>query len=558
MFEERLTTSHPRLLNFYRDHPEIRFEDINLSIVDILERNVLNNSRTSSPLPFYLENILQQQSRQIQDIHHSINNLQLSVVNIEQKSTKIAQEYVDAFKIIVNSNTNDTILPKMEHINHQCLEKIHSIVQDVVPKSCEETQLAIRDIIQASICQFQKSMVEETNDFSQTVSSIDNNQRISQFIDHFEQKIKQMFTSWQQPLFSYISSSEERIHSNLSNLKDLSMRHQTTQEKTAKDVGAFLQKHEGGFQSLGAKPAGEGVGSVSTGGAGGGGGSGSGPLSRTHIHIMLNRMYPTSEVSKVDARALKTTTDPGSSSLSVPPPRLSSQLYSIKRPSSPSILIESKNDETNVDSTDVSQFVELMKHHHMNGILVSQQSGFNQKPNYYIECHDNQLLVFVHNMEYNPEKLRPAIDIIDQLSVKIKQYSTLYCHEATNRTEWIEKEVLDAVNQEYRLFISQKTAIIQQLRESHRKVIAQLEEFQFTSLDQYLSSKYTAPLPKNGHRCDLCNSFNANNLKALAAHKRGCLRKIKPGKENLDSSFVNTFISLDDALGALESPMESI
>ena len=33
-------------------------------------------------------------------------------------------------------------------------------------------------------------------------------------------------------------------------------------------------------------------------------------------------------------------------------------------------------------------------------------------------------------------------------------------------------------------------------------------------------------MPKNGHRCDLCKNFNANNLKALAAHKRGCARKI--------------------------------
>jgi hypothetical protein len=33
-------------------------------------------------------------------------------------------------------------------------------------------------------------------------------------------------------------------------------------------------------------------------------------------------------------------------------------------------------------------------------------------------------------------------------------------------------------------------------------------------------------MPKNGHKCELCKNFNANNLKALAAHKRGCMRKL--------------------------------
>jgi hypothetical protein len=67
--------------------------------------------------------------------------------------------------------------------------------------------------------------------------------------------------------------------------------------------------------------------------------------------------------------------------------------------------------------------------------------------------------------------------------------------------------------------------------------VSQLEEFQFPSLDKYLSSKFTTPIPKNGHRCDLCKIFNANNLKALAAHKRGCIRK---NGNNENKNIINT------------------
>jgi hypothetical protein len=44
-------------------------------------------------------------------------------------------------------------------------------------------------------------------------------------------------------------------------------------------------------------------------------------------------------------------------------------------------------------------------------------------------------------------------------------------------------------------------------------------------LDKFLSTKYSAPIQKPGLKCDLCKSFSGNNLKALAAHKRGCIRK---------------------------------
>lgn len=33
------------------------------------------------------------------------------------------------------------------------------------------------------------------------------------------------------------------------------------------------------------------------------------------------------------------------------------------------------------------------------------------------------------------------------------------------------------------------------------------------------------PIQKSAFTCDLCKKYAAHNLKALAAHKRGCIRK---------------------------------
>jgi len=89
----------------------------------------------------------------------------------------------------------------------------------------------------------------------------------------------------------------------------------------------------------------------------------------------------------------------------------------------------------------------------------------------------------------------------------------------------IPKDVLDTINNEYQLFISQKNAVIEVFKESQRRVLSQIDEIKFPCLDKYLSTKYTTKIVKAGMKCDLCNSYLANNLKALAAHKRGCVRK---------------------------------
>ena len=63
------------------------------------------------------------------------------------------------------------------------------------------------------------------------------------------------------------------------------------------------------------------------------------------------------------------------------------------------------------------------------------------------------------------------------------------------------------------------------IKENQKKMLSQVDDFQFPFLDKYLSSKYTKTTMKPGYKCDICKLYNAHNLKALAAHKRGCSRK---------------------------------
>jgi len=520
-----LQTSHKRILRFYEQNPTLDFEQINLLLIDFLEHVGINMKQdmNETNMSLQLLSFMKHHQEEIKDMKTSLTDLKQSVTKIQMDITntlwlqfmEIKKEYVEEFKqIIINTQCNDSMDVLLKHHNEQLIEKTYQIIQDIIPKSQDH----YNETIQASIQAFQTSILDETRQLLKKTPYIDNNYNnntINEFINTFEQKSKDMFQNLQQPIYSYISSSEERIHSNLANIKDLSIK---TQEKNTKELKDMLEKSYS-MESKENKKLHE-NGSYTHNGSGGIGGTFSTPLHRTQIHIILNRMFSTSEIIKIPRIHLTNTMNTVTS--------LSTQIYALKRPNFPSIMIESKQGETNVETADIHMFIEQMKSQQMNGILVSQYSGITSKPNYYIECHDKYLLVYVHQMEFNPDKLKVAIDIIDQMTLKIKQYQSMIpsVEDQGSTNEWIEKDLLDEINKEYQLFVSQKSAIIQNLRESQRKVISQIEEFQFPSLDRYLSSKYTAPMPKNGHRCDLCKNFNANNLKALAAHKRGCVRKI--------------------------------
>ena len=187
----------------------------------------------------------------------------------------------------------------------------------------------------------------------------------------------------------------------------------------------------------------------------------------------------------------------------------------------PTILVQNYDIDTNISADNMSYFMNVLSDENTCGILVSQRSGISNKNDFQIEFHNNNVIIFIHNMEYSNYKIEVAVNIIDHLYFKLHQFNKT----GVNDDFTVPKDVLETINNEYQMFITQKTAVIDVLKESQKKVMAQIDEIKFPSLDKYLSTKYSAPIIKTGLKCDICKCYSANNLKALAAHKRGCMRK---------------------------------
>jgi hypothetical protein len=107
-----------------------------------------------------------------------------------------------------------------------------------------------------------------------------------------------------------------------------------------------------------------------------------------------------------------------------------------------------------------------------------------------------------------------AIDVIDHLSTRLE---TIVTGEHQNGLT-IRKDVLDKINDEVQLFVKNKEMMTATIKESSRKLLAQVEELQIPTLTLYLNDKY-ASIQNQVFLCETCNeSFKTK--KGLAMHKK--------------------------------------
>jgi hypothetical protein len=189
----------------------------------------------------------------------------------------------------------------------------------------------------------------------------------------------------------------------------------------------------------------------------------------------------------------------------------------------PPILIENKDYSRNVPLDEVKKFHRDIETQNCHGIFLSQQSGITSKQNFHIEFIGNNVLVYVHNVQYQKQIIKIAVDIIDNLSPKVLQLSEKDIE--THHT--ISQESIDEINKEIHRFHERRRSITDLLKDFNAKMLKELNLIEFPSLDKFISGKGGVIVnDRPAIICDVCNSFTAPSNKSLAAHKRKC--KMKP------------------------------
>jgi hypothetical protein len=387
-------------------------------------------------------------------MEHSISN------NLTLKFVDLKRDYIEDVKNIVHINNSDNtekLTAYLEKQNQELLSKPGIIISEVVGK--DENSRVISQMLDS----FKTDLTTETKRLLET--SVDSSS-ITNFISNFDTKCSSLFQSLNTPLYTCISATEQRLQENLNAVKNAS----TSNEKVFDELGQYLSRFNQNSSIKGA-------------------------VSERQLEDVVTKMYPTAEI-------VNTSIQSGSGDLV------------LKRQNKVEILLENKCYSRNLNNQEVDKFVKDANSLRMHGIFLSQTSGIVSKDNFHIDIHNGLVLVYLHNVQYDADKIKSAIDIIDSLSSKL---DIVYGEHDDNS---ISSEILESMNFEFQSFLSKKDNIIASTKESQRKLITQLEELTLMSLEKYLSTKFS--FTKKGFTCEICDNWTGPTKKSLSAHMRAC------------------------------------
>jgi hypothetical protein len=305
-----------------------------------------------------------------------------------------------------------------------------------------------------------------------------------------EDKFSKTILGSQNVFNSLVTSSENRLESKLTEIRDISKSNNSSQSLLQNNISELLKKMENS--------------------------SSKGKISENILFNILLALYPTAQVESVG-----TTKETGD--------------IMLIRKDKPTILFENKNYEKNVLQEEVKKFLRDVELQNCSGIMLAQHHGITNKENFEIEMNNNNVLVYLHKVEYDADKIKAAVDIIDHFKGTINDSGR-----TIGETLSIDKDLLDEINKDYQMFATNKLSHIKTIKDCQQKLLAQVEDFKIPILDNYLSRLYASSSSKND-LCEYCG-YVAKNSRALVAHYRGCAQK----KQSANGEVLNNSIKINN------------
>jgi ACT domain-containing protein len=283
-----------------------------------------------------------------------------------------------------------------------------------------------------------------------------------------------MIINLQQPIFSFIQSSEERTNTNVQQIRDKLITQQLAQENLNNGMQEFLNKYKHNSSSKG-------------------------NVSEQELYSILQAIFPCDEI--IDCSTETATCD-----------------YRVNRLNNtrPTILFENKDYSRSVTTEEIKKFERDLNQQKQHGIFISQKSNITFKEPFQIDIINNIIHIYIPNAEYNIDKIKIAVEIIDSLSSKISNLN-----QSQIETININKDDLDELIELFNDFNLQKLAIIETIKTNNKQLLDKIENMQLNSVKKILN--------KNGFfhsdedfRCKHCNTFIGKNKASLGAHIRNC------------------------------------
>ena len=483
----------PTIISYYKENPNLDFVTINLFFIDILKNLSSNLSNTINSKIFEIVNDIDKNISTFKsDIDKNISLLKSDIIlNFNEKLFQTKKEYIDDLKIQLTNNilsNNEKINTIVDKNTDIILTKMTANINDIIPKSQDKNYIQIESCIKTfcnSIQQDIKMLLEAKNDGENTTNVI---------INTIENNFSKMVSNIQNPMFNLIKNSEERTITGIQGVKDEFTQQKIIQEKLSTELNDFLNKYKNNSTLKGA-------------------------ISENELYFMLQKIMPCDEIIRVSTEA-------------------SSCDFKVKRydEEKPTILFENKDYIRNVSTDEVEKFKRDIQLQKIHGIFISQKTPITYKTSFHIDIINGLIHIYIPNLNYDCEKLKLAIDVIDSISSKLSLINNNF-----DNNYLINKKDVEELCNEYRNFVSQKIAIIDHIKLTNKQLLDKLDDMQFPKIKNILVN--CGIVESENLNCSYCN-YQAKNKASLSAHSRNC--KSNPNVKNKKEENINLNITLNN------------
>ena len=222
-----------------------------------------------------------------------------------------------------------------------------------------------------------------------------------------------------------------------------------------------------------------------------------GKISENLLFSILQNLYPSANVEFVG-----TTKETGD--------------FILERKNKPKVLIENKDYSRSVPTEEILKFIRDTEIQACCGLFISSNSGICGKDSYEVQVNNGNVLVYIQFCNNDSDKVKIGIDIIDHFKEMLDHL------DQGDDNEEISKEVVKEINDEYKLWASNRAAMLKCIKEFHETMKKQLDTMSIPSLEKYLSTRFSpVSTVSTMTPCPHCG-FPCKNKQALSAHQRGC------------------------------------
>ena len=461
-----------KIINFFNEHSNLDLESTIVKFIEIMEmlHEKMNSSMNNTTVLEILES-LKSMNGKIDNVSDNVEKINGETqTQFSLRMSEFKKDYADELQKALTCNVSDKIEPMFRTQNEALFNKTNSMITSIIPKNEE----VITSRIENTMSQLYKNVSDDTKLLlSQTVTK----EALNKYLLEFDAKITKSIETSQTIFNSSLSNTEQRLETRMDNIRELSSNNNNVTESLNSSVNNLLNK----FENSSVK----------------------GAMSENLTVDVLGNLYPTAQIDPVGQT--KETGD-----------------VMLIRMNKPKILVENKSWNRPVLQTEVSKFIRDIEVQKCSGIFLSQTSKITTKENYEINIHNGNVLVYLHDVNNDPEKIKIAVDIIDHLKAKLDEYE-----DELSDIDNISKETLEYINTEYQTFVLAKSTILKSIKDFNRSLSKQIEDIAMPSLEGFLSTKYS--FSSNKHTCEYCG-YVGKNLQSKAAHLRGC--KVKKKLEN--------------------------